>query len=54
MQQPPDTHALMDEILARENLTRAWKRVHANKGAPGIDGLRIDEFAAYFRAHGPG
>lgn len=53
MQQPPDTHALMDEILARENLTRAWMRVHANKGAPGIDGLRIDEFAAYFRAQGP-
>ncbi|MFZ5604122.1 MAG: group II intron reverse transcriptase/maturase [Pseudomonadota bacterium] len=53
MQQAPDTHALMDEILSRENLTRAWKRVHSNKGAPGIDGLRIDEFAAYFRAHGP-
>lgn len=53
MQQAPDTHALMDEILTRENLTRAWKRVHANKGAPGIDGLRIGEFAAYFRAHGP-
>lgn len=53
MQSLPDTHSLMDEVLARENLTRAWKHVHSNKGAPGIDGLRIDEFAAYFRAHGP-
>lgn len=53
MPHAPDTHSLMDEVLSRENLTRAWKRVHANKGAPGIDGLRIEEFAAYFRAHGP-
>src|SRR5690606_33780985 len=47
------THSLMDEVLDRENLIHAWKRIRANKGAPGIDGLRIDEFTAYFRAQGP-
>lgn len=52
MQSAPDPHFLMDKVLARENLIRAWKRVRANKGAPGIDGLNIDEFTAYFRAHG--
>jgi len=52
MQAAPDPHSLMDEVLARENLIRAWKRVRANKGAPGIDGLKIEEFTAYFRAHG--
>ena len=53
MQATPDTHSLMDEVLDRDNLIRAWKRVRANKGAPGIDGLRIDQFTAYFRAQGP-
>ena len=29
---------LLERILSRENLNRAYKRVKANKGAPGIDG----------------
>ena len=28
---------LLERILSRENLNRAYKRVRANKGAPGID-----------------
>ena len=43
---------LMDLILSRPNMERAWKRVRANKGAPGIDGLTIDKFPAYFHEHG--
>ena len=35
--------------LARENLQRAWKRVRANKGVAGIDGLDIDQTAAWLR-----
>jgi hypothetical protein len=30
---------LMDQVVNRENLIRALKRVHANKGSPGIDGM---------------
>lgn len=37
----PDDH-LLERILSRENMQRAWKRVQANKGAPGIDGLSIE------------
>ena len=33
---------LMEEVCDRENLERAWQRVRANKGGPGVDGLTID------------
>ena len=37
--------ALLMATLARENLQRAFKRVRANKGAAGVDGLDIDQTA---------
>ncbi len=42
---------LMERVLDRTNLLRAWKRVKGNKGAPGIDGLTIEAFPAFARAH---
>ena len=30
---------LLERILSRDNLNRAYNRVKANKGAPGIDGM---------------
>lgn len=41
-----DTGAgLLSAVLARENMQQAWKRVRANQGAAGIDGLEIAETA---------
>ncbi|MDO4681751.1 MAG: group II intron maturase-specific domain-containing protein [Lautropia sp.] len=37
--------ALLEAMLTRENLKRAWKRVRANKGAAGVDGLDIEQTA---------
>ena len=37
---------LLEAALTRENLQAAWKRVKANKGAAGVDGLGIGRFAA--------
>ena len=39
----PEQH-LLERILATENMEQAWKRVKANKGAPGVDGITIDDF----------
>lgn len=49
---PTSTTHLLDEVLSPENLKKAWKRVRSNKGAPGIDGLTIDNFRAHYRDHG--
>jgi RNA-directed DNA polymerase len=51
--QPALHVGLMEEVLAAENLRRAWKQVKANRGAPGIDGMPIEEFARFAREHWP-
>ena len=42
---------LLEKILDRDNLNRAFKRVKANKGAPGVDGMSIDETLAWLKEH---
>lgn len=44
---------LLLAALARENLQRAWRRVRANKGAAGADGLDIDQTAERLRTAWP-
>lgn len=45
------TQHLMEEVTSRENLNQAYRRVKANKGAPGIDGMTIDEMLDWFAEH---
>ena len=45
---------LLERILWPDNIHRAWKRVKANGGAPGIDGMSIEEFPAFAREHWAG
>ena len=40
---------LLEKILYKDNLNRAFKRVKANKGAPGIDGKTVNEIGAYLK-----
>jgi len=48
--EPPDPNDhLLERILSRENMLRAWKRVKANKGAAGVDGITIAEFPGFIR-----
>ena len=50
---PAAEEPLMEEVCDRKNLVIAWKRVRANKGSPGIDGLTIDETLDYLWEHWP-
>ena len=42
---------LLEAILYKDNLNRAYKRVKANKGKPGVDGMTVEEALPYLREH---
>ncbi|WP_437556220.1 group II intron reverse transcriptase/maturase [Acidithiobacillus sulfuriphilus] len=46
---PP--RALLAQVLDRANLQRALKHVRRNQGAPGIDGMTVDELPEYLKHH---
>jgi RNA-directed DNA polymerase len=47
------TDRMMEEIVERENLKVALRRVKANKGAPGVDGLTVDQLDDHLKQHWP-
>ena len=51
--QPVGTGGLLEAALARQNLQLAWKRVKANKGAAGVDGLDIEQTARVLQTKWP-
>jgi len=44
---------LMEEVCQRKNLEEALKRVMANKGSPGVDGMTVRKLPDYLREHWP-
>jgi group II intron reverse transcriptase/maturase len=43
---------LLEEILDRNNLNKAYKRVKSNKGSHGVDGIKVDELLQYLKDKG--
>ena len=52
-QSPTQTDSLMEEVCQRDNLWQALKRVQANKGAPGVDGMTVRKLPKYLKRHWP-
>jgi len=50
---PALENTLMARVLEPENVRRAWKRVKANRGAPGVDDITVDDFPAFARHYWP-
>ncbi len=43
---------LLEEILSRDNLNRAYKQVKRNKGAHGVDGIEVEHLLQYLKDNG--
>jgi len=50
---PGGTERLMEEVGERENLKEALRRVRANGGSSGVDGMRVEELAGYLKDNWP-
>jgi RNA-directed DNA polymerase len=46
-----ETAKLIEQMIERENLNAAWRRVRSNKGAAGVDGRGFDQTEAMIREH---
>lgn len=42
---------MLEEVLSRENMKNALKRVKSNKGTSGVDGMKIEEMNEYLKEH---
>ena len=45
----PETEQLMEAVVARENMFRAYEQVVSNKGAAGIDGMTVEQLKPYLQ-----
>src|SRR5260370_660163 len=52
-ERPTVTNPLMEAVCERENLKKALRRVKANKGSPGVDGMTVEQLPDYLKAHWP-
>jgi RNA-directed DNA polymerase len=50
---PANTESLREEVCERENCKQALKRVKANKGSPGGDGMTVQQLPGFLQQHGP-
>ena len=50
-ERPTDGALLMENILERGNMFRALDRVRKNKGAPGVDGMNVNQLSGYLKSH---
>jgi RNA-directed DNA polymerase len=48
---PAIAEQLMEEVCGRENCKQALKRVKANKGSPGVDGMTVHDLPGYLKQH---
>ena len=53
LESPAAAGPSMEAIVERDNLRKALAQVRRNKGAPGVDGMTVDELASHLKEHWP-
>jgi RNA-directed DNA polymerase len=53
IESPAMAEQLMEEVCGRENCKQALKRVKANKGSAGVDGMTVKQLPEYLKQHWP-
>jgi RNA-directed DNA polymerase len=53
VESPAIAEQLMEEVCGRENCKQALKRVKANKGSAGVDGMTVQQLPEYLKQHWP-
>src|SRR4051812_10485142 len=53
MESPAIGEQLMEEVCGRENCKQALKRVKANKGSAGVEGMTVQQLPEYLKQHWP-
>src|SRR5215813_6869706 len=47
----PETTQMMEAVVARENMFRAYEQVMSNKGAAGVDRMTVEQLKPYLQEH---
>jgi RNA-directed DNA polymerase len=47
-----DTSKLLEKVIDRNNLNRAYMRIKRNGGSHGVDGMKVEELLPYLKQHG--
>jgi len=50
---PNQNASLIEAVLEKENMLRAYKQVVGNKGAPGVDGMTTEDLKDYLKKYWP-
>jgi RNA-directed DNA polymerase len=49
----PKQSQLMERVVERSNMQAAYRRVKQNRGAPGVDGMSVEQLGSFLRVHWP-
>ena len=49
----PEFSTLLEQVVERDNMVRAYRRVKQNRGAAGIDGMSVEELHGFLRSNWP-
>jgi RNA-directed DNA polymerase len=47
-----NTSKMLEQVLTRDNMNLAYRRVKKNEGSPGVDGMKVDELLSYLKQQG--